>query len=389
MKYMNKCKLRDLVSHKKGYAFSSADYQDDGVMVVRITDFTLESISDSEAVFIEENKKYNDYILETGDILIQTVGSWANNPNSIVGKVVRVPDSCRLSYLNQNIVKIIPNEKINNDYLFYNLKANRFSEYCVIRGQGAANQASITLNTIMKFKMNIHSLVEQKRISDILIKYDQLIENNNKRIKLLEQTAQEIYKEWFLRFRFPGYKNVKFVNGFPNEWSISKIKFCVKRLKFGITYKAEELLPEGKTIVVDQSTSDFIGYHNDAPAHFASFDSPILLFGDHSCKYKLMCENFSLGENIIPYISNLENVSNYYLYYATKDILKTEEYKRHWGRFVNLKILIPSTYLIGMFDDIIIPIVKEQEKLKKINTNLIKQRDLLLPRLMSGKLEVK
>ena len=189
-------KLGDIITYNKGYAFKSNEYTNTGKMVVRVTDFTLDSISDNDSVYLEPNDKYKKFIINTNDILIQTVGSWANNPNSIVGKVVRVPDKCDKAYLNQNIVRIIPNKDFDNTYLYYALKANQFSMYCVLRGQGAANQASITLATIFKFKFRAHFFSEQKRIADILSSYDNLIENNNKRIKLLEQMAENLYKEW-------------------------------------------------------------------------------------------------------------------------------------------------------------------------------------------------
>ena len=143
--------LREKVEYKKGFAFSSKEYVDEGIQVVRVSDFTLDSISTNDAIYISEKKEYEPHRLKKGDILIQTVGSWANNPQSIVGKVVRVPEECDGAYLNQNIVKIIPID-VDADYLFYLLKANRFSLYCVNRGQGAANQASITLDTILRFK---------------------------------------------------------------------------------------------------------------------------------------------------------------------------------------------------------------------------------------------
>lgn len=157
-------KLGDIITYNKGYAFKSNEYTNTGKMVVRVTDFTLDSISDNDSVYLEPNDKYKKFIINTNDILIQTVGSWANNPNSIVGKVVRVPDKCDKAYLNQNIVRIIPNKDFDNTYLYYALKANQFSMYCVLRGQGAANQASITLATIFKFKFIAHFFLNKKEL---------------------------------------------------------------------------------------------------------------------------------------------------------------------------------------------------------------------------------
>ena len=126
-------KLGDITTYNKGFAFNSKEYLDEGTMVVRVTDFTQESVSKDNAVYVSERDKYESYRLKTDDILIQTVGSWANNPNSIVGKVVRVPKECNGMYLNQNIVRIVPKEGFNNRYLYYSLKANKFPKICIIR----------------------------------------------------------------------------------------------------------------------------------------------------------------------------------------------------------------------------------------------------------------
>ena len=201
--------------------------------------------------------------------------------------------------------------------------------------------------------------------------------------------AENLYKEWFVRFRFPGYEDVEFENGIPKGWEVKKIKNCVKRLPFNRLYKRNELESEGKVIVIDQSSAEFLGYHNDEPSHCASIDKPVLLFGDHSCKFVLMIREFSLGENVVPFISENENkLNDYYLFYAVHKIIVTEEYKRHWGRFTGMKILVPDYELQIVFADFIKPIIQEQNNLWNEIQLLIKQRDMLLPRLMSGKLEV-
>ena len=240
-----------------------------------------------------------------------------------------------------------------------------------------------------KFQIPFFNYDIQKRISNILSTYDTLIDNNNKRIKLLEQMAENLYKEWFIRFRFPGYEDVEFENRIPKGWEAKKLKNCVKRLPFNQLYKQNELGPEGKVIVIDQSSAEFLGYHNNEPSHCASIDKPVLLFGDHSCKFVFMIRDFSLGENMVPFISGNENkLNDYYLFYAVHKIIVTEEYKRHWSRFMAMKILVPKYELQLAFADFIKPIIQEQNKLWNENQLLIKQRDMLLPRLMSGKIEV-
>ena len=278
----------------------------------------------------------------------------------------------------------------DNDFVYYFLKQSYIRNLAANSMTGASGRQRADLKFIKKIKFDLPSLPIQQKIASILSAYDRLIENNTRRIRLLEQMAENLYKEWFVRFRFPEHENVEMVNGLPKGWKVERIKECVKRLHFGRTYKAKELSQDGEIIVIDQSTSDFLGFHNNAPDHHATFNSPIILFGDHSCKFCLMTRNFSLGENIIPFISkDTKQIDNYYLYFATHKLIVTEEYKRHWGRLSSMKILIPTIDIQQKFNKLII----KNEKMKKLlfiqNQLLTRQRDLLLPRLMSGKLEVK
>ena len=286
-----------------------------------------------------------------------------------------------------SIVGFLPHENVSDTiyvkYLFDELKL-----YFQQISKGTT-QDNLSLDKICRVKLRVPNYETQKKIALVLSSYDNLIENNNKRIKLLEQMAENLYKEWFVRFRFPGYENTEFENGIPKGWEVKKIKNCVKRLPFNQLYKRNELESEGKVIVIDQSSAEFLGYHNDEPSHCASIDKPVLLFGDHSCKFVLMIREFSLGENMVPFISGIENkLNNHYLFYAVHKIIVTEEYKRHWGRFTAMKILIPKYELQLAFADFIKPIIHEQNKLWNENQLLAKQRDMLLPRLMSGRLEV-
>ena len=319
---------------------------------------------------------YSEYMVENPTLIVVARG---------VGGTGDVKISPPKSYItNLSIIVDFDESVADMRYLYYQFVCNNLRYL----DTGAA-QSQITINNLSKHKALLPRLVIQKKISSILTTYDNLIENNNKRIKLLEQMAENLYKEWFVRFRFPGYEDVKFENGIPNGWKVKKIKDCVKRLPFNKLYKRNELEAEGKIIVIDQSSAEFLGYHNDEASHFASIEKPVLLFGDHSCKFVLMVRDFSLGENVVPFISRNENkLNDYYLFYTVHKIIVTEEYKRHWGRFTAMKILVPNHELQIEFADFIKPIIQEQNKLWNENQLLTKQRNLLLPRLMSGKLEV-
>lgn len=150
------CKVTNLGKHiqtHKGYAFKSSWYQDSGVKLVKVSDFTDDSVDTSELVCIVEEiaQNYKKHELQVNDIIIQTVGSWPSNPQSVVGKVIRIPRQAAKSLLNQNAVKIIPKGLINQSFLYYLLKSEEFKKYIIGCAQGAASQASITLDSIREF----------------------------------------------------------------------------------------------------------------------------------------------------------------------------------------------------------------------------------------------
>lgn len=270
----------------------------------------------------------------------------------------------------------------NMKFLYYYIKLLHLESY-----NNDAAVPGLNRNLAEKLKISCPDLQTQNRIADILSAYDDLIENNNKRIKLLEQMAENLYKEWFVRFRFPGYENAEFENGIPKGWEIVKVKDITKRLPFGKLYKEADVFSEGNIIVIDQSKNAYIGFHNNEPSHYASLENPIALFGDHSCKYQLMITPFSLSENVVPFVAK-GNVLTTYLHYLTNGLVETTEYKRHWTELMNKKVLVAKIEIQKMFTNKVNGLLQLIEIYTLQNRNLTKQRDLLLPRLMSGKLEV-
>ncbi|MBQ9189540.1 MAG: restriction endonuclease subunit S [Clostridia bacterium] len=248
-------------------------------------------------------------------------------------------------------------------------------------------QPKLSQGNLNRIRIAFPSVLDQQKIVAILSAYDKMIEINNKRIKVLEQMAENLYKEWFVRFRFPGHESAEFENGIPKGWDIKRIRDIVKRLPFGTLYKAENTEREGNIVVIDQSQDELVGYHNGEPSHIASIDNPIALFGDHSCKYQLMITPFSLSENVVPYIGE-SGIMTIYLYYLTHSTVETTEYKRHWTEFTAKKVFVAPEHLQKLFVEHVKPYIQMKHEISTIKKNLIKQRDLLLPRLMSGKLEV-
>jgi type I restriction enzyme S subunit len=156
--------------------------------------------------------------------------------------------------------------------------------------------------------------------------------------------------------------------------------FCKKYTEF-------ELASEGSIPVIDQSQKDILGFHEGEGEHKASFESPMIIFGDHSCKMQMMFKNFSLAENVIPFKSK-GNISLLYLFSLIKDQVETTEYKRHWGELTSKKVLLAPIILQENYANLTIDKMKLIERLKTANNYLVSCRDQLLPRLISGKLSV-
>jgi type I restriction-modification system DNA specificity subunit len=382
--------LKEVVHIKHGYAFKGEFFTEEntGKIVLTPGNFSLSGGFIPTKKYTKEEGFPEEFILKANDLIV-TMTDLSKEIDTI-GFAALIPSDDKLYLHNQRIglVTIISND-FDKDYIYWLMRTKCYQRTIANTSNGATVHHT-SPDRIYKYKFKRISLPIQQKIASILSAYDRLIENNTRRIRLLEQMAENLYKEWFVRFRFPEHEKVEMVNGLPKGWKVEKIKECVKRLPFGRTYKAKELSQDGEVIVIDQSTSDFLGFHNNAPDHHATFNSPIILFGDHSCKFCLMTRDFSLGENIIPFISkDTKQIDNYYLYFATHKLIVTEEYKRHWGRLSSMKILIPTINIQQKFNKLII----KNEKMKKLlfiqNQLLTRQRDLLLPRLMSGKLEVK
>src|SRR5579872_5407014 len=229
------------VEFRKGYAFKSAWYAEAGHPIVKVSDFTDSSVDPTNLFFISTDIAQNflKYQLETDDVVIQTVGSWPNNAASVVGKVIRIPSEVSGALLNQNAVKLVPGAAIDRRFLFYRLKCSDFKSYIIGTAQGAASQAAVTLDSIGAFEFVLPDHDTQRRVAGLLSAYDNLIKNNTRRIKILEEMAQMIYREWFVSFRFPTQERVRMVESqkrqIPQGWAIQTLKELTTVISRGIS----------------------------------------------------------------------------------------------------------------------------------------------------------
>lgn len=287
---------------------------------------------------------------------------------------------------NQQINSVIVNSSNNYKFVFYLLKVY---EDIIFSYNSGIDTPIVPKSVFEKIKVRIPQKKIQIKIAAVLSAYDDLIENNRRRIALLERMAEQLYREWFVRFRFPGYQHAKFEKGLPAGWKQSRVAELVVRQSFGRVYKEHELSAqwEGGVIVIDQSRNDFLGFHNGEPQHHGSTNRPILLFGDHTCKMVLMTTSFSLAENVIPFRPK-DQILPHFLFHMIRDLTETTEYKRHWTDLCTKHVLSPPQNLQEEFENQAIALHEQQLYLQRSCSAAERARDLLLPRLISGKLRV-
>lgn len=357
----------------------------EGYLYLTAKNFNSNGLDLSSVEFISEEDYKKHFCKKTETVLNVQEGDLVFSIIGSIGRpyVVKEHDVFGLS---SSVAILRPNmNKILSSFLYYWISTKTFQTYVMNIKSGAA-QGFLSLGMIKKLPVLLLPLPTQQKIVNVLSTYDKLIENNNRRINLLKKAAQEIYKEWFVRFRFPGYKSCQIKNGIPEGWEIIKVKDLVKRLPFGTLYKAENVSDTGKVIVIDQSRKDYLGFHNNEPSHIASMEKPIILFGDHTCKMKFMVTPFSLSENVIPLVSRRGELSMTFLYFLINSLVSTKEYKRHWGELTSKKVLLPTKDLQKEFEKKVLDNLVLINILEGENRNLTIQRDLLLPRLMHRKL---
>jgi len=399
-------KLGDFITHKKGFAFKSDLYKNKGCPIIRVTNFTGNSISMNDILFIDIDQKINfkEVEIKEDDIIIATVGSWPNNPSSIVGRVIKVPKVANGALLNQNAVIIYPNKNLDKKFLYYLLKEKNFSNYLVAGAQGSANQASIKLEQIYSYEFSApKDKVQQQEIAQILTSLDDKIELNLQMNQTLEAMAQALFKEWFVNFNFPGFDG-ELENGLPKGWRMGKlgdicsnvrVSFNPYRDGFITNYIGLEHIPRRSIMLLDWGNSEDI---NSQKSQFVKGD---ILFGKlRPYFHKVIVAPFDgICSTDILVIRALENKFHSYSYfhlfsdecikYSNSQSDGTRMPRVNWNSLSNYEIPIPSKDILGLFQQTISPIFEKVYLSIFENQSLTHTRDTLLPKLMSGKIELK
>ena len=218
------CKIKSGKRLPKGTDFSEKPTKH---KYIRARDIKNGKIDGSDLGYISEEtqKKIERYIVNTNDIIITIAGT--------IGEVALVSKKFDGVNLTENAVRLTEFSKdVCPEFLAYILKSPERKEYMEQVAGGSA-QPKLGIYKIEAIKVDLPDVQIQHKIADILSAYDNLIENNQKQIKLLEEAAQRLYKEWFVDLRFPGHENTKIVDGVPEGWQYEKLGDLVKTTSGG------------------------------------------------------------------------------------------------------------------------------------------------------------
>lgn len=330
--------------------------------------------------------------LEPDDILVTNSGT--------IGRMAFVRD-VPLTYrttFQKSVAIVKPDKtKIFPKYLYYQLQ-NCVDDF-INRSNGAA-QKNLLLSTMRAFKMNIHEDEDlQMHIAAILSTYDDLIENNQKQIKLLEEAAQRLYKEWFIDLRFPGHENVKIVDGVPEGWqqqALSEIAYIImgQSPKSEFYNQNQQGLPfhqgvgsYGERYVMDTTYSTSGTRIAEVGSILFSVRAPVGRL--NVTKHKII---IGRGLAAINHRAGMQS----YLFYLLKERFFKDDIMGNGSIFaaiskdelLGLKFVVPTNNLVVKFNAIAAPIDEKIANLAEQIELLTETRDRLLAKLMSGEIEV-
>ncbi|MDY2616423.1 MAG: restriction endonuclease subunit S [Treponema succinifaciens] len=343
----------------------------------------------------------------------------AYKPNDILLSNIR-PYFCKIWFADKkgscsnDVLVVRAKKEIDPKFLYYVLSDQNFFNWDSITSKGTKMPRG-TPNAIMKYSVPDIPLRTQQKIASILSAYDNLIQNYKKQIEALQTAASELYKEWFVRFRFPGYKNSRFENGIPEGWKIerlgnlfeitsSKRVFEEDYVNEGIPfYRSKEIIELSNNQEI--TTELFIS--NELYAKFKNkFGVPkendilITSVGSIGNSYQVRKDDiFYFKDGNLTWIksSSKKALSKYLIYWLKSDLGKNTLISSTIGtsqsaltieKLRAIKILVPEVNILEKFEQKISSFDIKIQILNKQITNLTQQRDLLLPRLMSDKLEV-
>jgi type I restriction enzyme S subunit len=377
-------KLGDVCEITSSKRIFYSEYEDSGVPFYRskeiINLFNKQEIATE--LFISE-ERYKEIKEEFGvpqknDILLTSVGS--------IGIPYLVKENDKFYFKDGNLtwIRNYDARKIDPLFLYIWIISEVGKRTLEILSMGAA-QAALTISRLKEAKIFLPSINEQRAIASILSNYDMLIDINTKRIKLLEESARELYKEWFVRMRFPGYEQTKFVKGIPQRWTYKKVTDLLD-IKYGKDHKAIE---EG-----DYPCYGSGGVMRCVNKYLYNGESVLIPRKGSLNNIMIANDSFWTIDTMFYTIPKMKNVAKYAYYMLSSVDMESLNAGAALPSMTtnilsNMDILLPSQDVLEQLETYLSPMFNGIETLTKENLNLAATRDRLLPRLLSGELKVK
>lgn len=401
--------LKELASFQNGFGFYKDGYASEGLLAIDLFNVSQEGklrfSGRDKYVSLEIAQKRKKFILEKGDLVI--VMTDMTQDLGILGRCAII-DRSDTYVLNQRIGRLVPfGDSVDTRYLSYAINSPqcRLRLHTLVKGvaQKYVNTGDITDNLIP-----VPDLPTQGRIASILSAYDDLIENNTRRIAILEEMARRIYEEWFVRFRFPGHEQVKMVETelglIPEGWRLGCLGDIVENIRKA-TRPGEHLATRryvpidciGKRTLVLSESNDY----TEAQSSLVLFEKGDILFGAMRPYFhkvaiapfagvtRTTCFVLRPWDMKLQAYSALTMFSDSVVAYASAHIQgATIPYAVWDGSLANYKVAIPPESILGAFEETVRPMLTWLQQVMFRQENLRTTRDLLLPKLISGELDV-
>lgn len=382
----------------------STVYIEKGTALIRSQNVYNLSFDYNGLVYINDEaaKKLNGVTIEENDVLINITGD-------SVARTCIVPADLLPARVNQHVAIVRPNGNVLNPYfLNYYLASPYMQSYMLglAVGKGASRNA-MTKDMIANFEVPCPSIEVQQNIVAILKSYDDLIENNQKQIKLLEEAAQRLYKEWFVDLRFPGYEGTEILDGVPEGWKKQAIGDAFTTVLGGTPSRANASYWDGDIPWINSGEvnslrivkeSEFItelGLKKSStklmPKHTTVLAITGATLGQVSYTEIETCAN----QSVVGIIDEQQELSTYLYLFVSNNIWSmigkaTGGAQQHINKDIvnEYPIILPNEDIILKLNSVVEPMFSKMADLYIQNMKLVEARDRLLPKLMNGEIEV-
>ena len=406
MSEWKKVKLGEVCDTQYGFTASTVQ-QDTGTQFLRITDIVPQLIDWNTVPYCQiQEKDREKYLLHKGDIVVARTGATVGYAKYIKEDVPAV----FASYLVRLLVNSID---VDRHYVGLCVESNLFKEYIQSISNGSA-QPNANAQMISSFEINLPPLSTQHRIATILSRYNSLIENYQKQIKLLEEAAQRLYKEWFVDLRFSGHENTNIIDGVPEGWEKKTIDDVTCKITTGLNPRKNFVLGKGSNYYVtiknmadntlflddrcdrvDNEALEKINKRSDLKIGDILF-SGIGTIGRVALVY-IPTNNWNVSESVFTLRANdIVTKEFLYLMLLSPDMQNYCQSNAHGAaqkgiRMADLKAYsfnLPPFGVIQKFTNLVTPTIKKVSSIRNQIRLLTEARDRLLPKLMSGEIAV-